>query len=126
MKTSIRIFLLLSLIYLLNVQIVKGQDHPINCIELKQNLKNQHIEKYVGETVQSLLDNKCVSNYTDFVLFDKKPGSLSGAYIVIKNCITITVYVDKYRYVKQFNLKRDWNVEDFKKETISKITVDYR
>jgi len=95
--------------------IVKGDTMAVEEV-LKENY-----QVYLGKKVQDLLGFKYIRDYEDYTFFDNKPGSLSGVLLKISDGFFIEISVDEYKYVKQFNVDRNWDFSLFKKEEISCI-----
>lgn len=77
---------------------------------------------YVGMRVQEFLDSK-EEKYIDYQFIDEPPGNLIGCQFIYDDNIKIVIYVDSLKYLEKFDVEMQWDIEKFKKETISKIKM---
>lgn len=78
--------------------------------------------RFVGKTIDNYLQQNI--GYKSLQIIDRKPGSASSLLIEYPlDSITIELFPDKFRFMKQFDEKGQWDIKLFKKETIAIIRV---
>jgi len=80
---------------------------------------------YIGGKVDSFLSDSLISNYKSFIFLDGKPGLLKSLSLKFSDSIFVIIDVDQFQFMNPFDVKRKWNLEDFKKENISNIKLIY-
>ncbi|MEO1049028.1 MAG: hypothetical protein AAFX87_00265 [Bacteroidota bacterium] len=81
-------------------------------------------KKYIGKRVGKLLDD-LGANYEDKYFIDEPPAKLRGIRIIYSDLIMLRIYVRRFRHLEQLNREMDWSFEDFLKEKIHWIEIDY-
>jgi len=79
-------------------------------------------EKFIGKPVCEFI-NSFGLEYTDYQFVQEPPGKLIGCQFVFSKDLRIIVYVKELKHVKKFNIDGKWDIEKFKKETISDIEI---
>lgn len=79
-------------------------------------------EKCIGISITKMLEKSDFSDYKEYILFDNKPGSLSGVIFIYEN-IEIELEIYEFNFTKRFNDKLDWNFDNVIKEKIGRIIV---
>jgi hypothetical protein len=92
---------------------------------LLSEITNLNKSRFIGQTVESFLQNKIIGKFTKFIFVDEPPGVLQYLNLIYSKKISIEIVVKEYIHVKRFTEKRTWKLESFKKEKISKIKVVY-
>ena len=93
-----------------------------NCGEKLLGLYKFQYYSYYGARVEQLLSAIKVK-YRRYAFLHEPPGLLVGCAFLYKG-IQVKVYVSEFKYIKnRFSLNSNWDIELFKKETISKIRI---
>lgn len=83
---------------------------------------NIDLKSFEGKTVNDLLSFlKCDSITHSFGT--SKPGLLESVTFVFNENFTIKIYIEKYQFLNPFDIKYQWDIEKFKKETIGKVVL---
>ncbi len=98
-----------------------GGDHQIKNQMNQNTLEKIELETFVGKTVGELLA-AMPGDYTEQVYFDNgRPGILGGSNFKYDDR-WLVVSVSEFQFLTRFNKKYDWDLEEFKKETIAGVT----
>lgn len=92
---------------------------------LLKQLERINKKEFIGKSVEVFPKDKTVSKYISYFFVDEKPGLLSHLVLNYSNNLSIEVFVKDYKYVKQFNINRNWSFIKFKKEKIGEIHIVY-
>jgi hypothetical protein len=89
----------------------------------KANLPlNIDYQDFVGKPISDFLEHN--NSYQNLQVIDRKPGVASSLKVLYpKDSITIELFPDGFKYMKQFDIACKWNIELFKKEKILIIRV---
>ncbi len=71
-----------------------------------------------GQTVHTLLED-IGAKYKEYSFIDEPPGKLRGIRFVFPDGARLDIYISKFKYVKQFDSDRSWDIEMLKKEIVS-------
>ena len=85
--------------------------------------KTMDYSNFIGKEVYTFLLSDSIRHYSRYALFDQRPGLLSGLSLGYDKNITIEVYVSKFTYIERFNMDRDWDINQFYREKISRLKV---
>jgi hypothetical protein len=87
------------------------------------SLKDIATADWAGKTVQNVLDS-VQRKYDDHIFVDNKPGSLTATGFRFGEEGWLYVYVTDYKFQPRFNIERNWDLEAFKKETVSRVEFE--
>jgi hypothetical protein len=87
-------------------------------------------EEYIGKEVSVFVGDLIgdLNRPDKFFFRDEPPGKLRGGMFYFEepdNCF-ILINISTFNYIQDFNINRDWQFDDFLKETISGILVWFR
>lgn len=83
---------------------------------------NKNYKDFVGKSISDFLEQN--KGYRDLQVIDRKPGVASSLTVFYpEDSITIELFPDDFKYMKQFDIACKWDIELFKKEKISTIRV---
>ena len=86
-------------------------------------MKQTELRTFVGKTILDLLET-IREDYSSYAYFDHKPGLLAGCLFKFEDNTYLRVQINHYQFLKPFNPNRDWDIEEFKRETIADLTVE--
>jgi hypothetical protein len=122
MKKKILKFLVLTVLL---IQASCVQDQIMDSTRKDKSLENKAMgyNNFIGKEVYTFLLSDSIRHYSRYALFDQRPGSLSGLSLGYDTNTTIEVYVSKFVYMEKFSMDRDWYINQFYREKISRIKV---
>jgi hypothetical protein len=114
-----RILIICFLALLLNNN-EKGVTHGFDL--RKGDLKNEY-KYFVGKTIKQFLSAEKFKGYKQIVFVDSKPLLLSSIIVVYSKNIEVELIPNEFKYITPFNIKRTWDLEKMKMESIVRIIV---
>ena len=81
------------------------------------------LHKYIGKKVGFFMNDKLLKQYKDHVFVQEPPGVLDCLILEYSNKLYLEIKVNKYLFLKQFNIRCNWSLDLFKKEKIGVITI---
>lgn len=96
--------------------------HPIPIPIAKY--KKINFNMYKNKTIKEFINSQpLLENYTEYLFNTSKPGCLSGLLLIYKNDVSLRIYIEKFKYVTQFNEFQEWDFNKVILERISKIEL---
>jgi len=84
------------------------------------------LNSYLGGTVNAFLKDVSFP-YTDYIFVDDPPCTLGGAYFIFSENLLVEIVINTPpNHNALFDLKRNWNIDSVKCETIIYIKVKYK
>lgn len=83
------------------------------------------LKKYVGKTVEELLQNDTIKMYKKNWWTDEPPGKLKSLNLTFARGLYLEIYpVRENGKAVQFSMTKDFDIEAFKKLKIQKLIID--
>jgi hypothetical protein len=88
----------------------------------KDDMKNEY-KYFVGKTIKQFLSSGKFKGYKQIVFVDSKPLKLSSIIVVYSKNVEVELIPNEFKYIIPFNIKRTWDLEKMKMESIGRIIV---
>lgn len=88
-------------------------------------LKRIDFKQFYAMPLDSLLKNTIVKNYKSYILVDEPPGKLSSVLLVYSKEVSLNIYLENFRFSKQFSKNNKWHFSDVRKECVRKTEILY-
>jgi hypothetical protein len=88
----------------------------------KDDMKNEY-KYFVGKTINQFLSSEKFKGYKQIVFVDSKPLKLSSIIVVYSKNVEVELIPNEFKYITPFNIKRTWDLEKMKMESIGRIIV---
>jgi hypothetical protein len=88
----------------------------------KGDIKNEY-KYFVGKTIKQFLSSEKFKGYKQIVFVDSKPLKLSSIVVVYPKNVEVELIPNEFKYIIPFNIKRTWDLEKMKMESIGRIIV---
>jgi hypothetical protein len=81
--------------------------------------------RFIGNAVDSFLNNKTIPKYQEYIFVDGKPGMLTGLNLKYSDNIFVELEVTQFKHMNPFDVNRKWRLDELRKEKISEIRIIY-
>jgi hypothetical protein len=88
----------------------------------KDDMKNEY-KYFVGKTIKQFLSSEKFKGYKQIVFVDSKLLKLSSIVVVYPKNVEVELIPNEFKYIIPFNIKRTWDLEKMKMESIGRIIV---
>ncbi len=121
-------FLYVLTVYSQNKDIIIVQGDTVNLKKdtaLRNMLMKVNLKKYIGKTVEELLQNSTIKRYKSYWWSDEPPGKLRSLNLTYARGLYLEIYpAEKEGRAVQFSKIKKFDFEAFKKMEIQDLIID--